>query len=170
MKNINLKPRRGRRILRALSCFAVVAVALSACGKSADEYISRAQALREKGEFPAAVIELKNALQKEPKNVTARVMLGQTYLDLSDAADAETDLLRAQADGADAVVLAKPLAEAELQLGRFDKALSASELPANASPGLKASLYGIRGLAYAAQGKSAATDDAFAAGLKEDPH
>jgi putative PEP-CTERM system TPR-repeat lipoprotein len=170
LKNINLNARREHRILRVLATLTLVAVALSACGKSADEYISRAQARRDKGEIPAAVIELKNALQKEPKNLTARVMLGQTYLDLSDPVNAEADLLRARADGADAAVLAKPLAQAELELGKLDKALSESEFPPNASPALKASLDSIRGMAYATQGKSTAADDAFAAGLKEDPH
>jgi putative PEP-CTERM system TPR-repeat lipoprotein len=141
---------------------------LGACGKSADEYIARARAQLDAGNIPAGIIELKNALQKEPKNLTARVLLGQSYLDMFDASDAETDLLRARDGGADPLVLAKPLAQAELLLGKFDKAVAASEFPPGASPSLKASLYSVRGLAYLAQGKAAAANEAFTAGLAED--
>ena len=116
------------------------------------------------------MVELKNALQEEPKNLKARILLAQSYLDMSDPMSAEAHLLRARDDGADAALLAKPLAEAELQLGKFDKALSESEFPANASAALKASLYSVRAMAYLGQGKTAEADEAFAAGLKEDPH
>ncbi len=169
MKNLNLKANPNRQRWGAFGAFAVIAVVLAGCGKSADEYVSRAQALRDKGDIPAAVIELKNALQKDPKNLVARILLGQTYLDLSDPVNAETDLLRARADGAASALLAKPLAETELQLGKFGNALTESEIPPDAAPALKASLYSIRGLALGAQGKSVAADDAFAAGLGQDP-
>ena len=170
MNNMNINARRDRPILRVFATFMLVAAVLSACSKSADEDIGRAQALLDAGNIPAAVVELKNALQKEPKNLKARILLAQSYLDMSDAASAEAQLLHARADGADAALVAKPLAEAELRLGKFDKALSESEFPANASPALKASLYSVRAMAYLGQGKAAAADEAFAAGLKEDPH
>jgi putative PEP-CTERM system TPR-repeat lipoprotein len=161
---------RDRPILQALAAFMLVAALLSACGDSAEADIGRAQALLDSGKIPAAVVELKNALQKEPKNLKARILLGQSYLDMFDAANAEAQLLRARTDGADAALVAKPLAQAELQLGKFDKALSDSEFPANASPALKASLYSVRARAYLGQGQAPAADEALSAGLKEDPH
>src|SRR5579862_7373773 len=168
--HMEVQARPQRSALWSLACVVLAAGLLSACGKSADEYVRRAQTQLDSGNIPAALIELKNALQKEPNNVTARVMLGQSYLDLSDGTNAETDLLKARADGADPLVLAKPLAEAELILGKFDKAAAESEFPAGASSALKASLLSVRGLAYLGQGKAAAADEALTAGLAEDPH
>src|SRR6516165_6196083 len=139
----------------------LVALVLSACGKSANEYINRAQALLDSGNIPAAVVELKNALQEEPNNVKARVLLAQSYLDMSDPTAAEAHLLRARSDGADAALLAKPSAESELRLGKFDEALRESEFPSNASPALKASLYSVRAMAYRGQGKTAEADEAL---------
>ena len=97
--------------------------------KAPTRHIGRAQALLDAGDIPAAVVELKNALQEEPKNLKARILLAQSYLDMSDAASAEAHFSRARADGADATIVAKPLAEAELQLGKFDNALSETRIP-----------------------------------------
>ncbi len=56
-------------------------VALSACeDPSAEEFIRRAEAYRQEGNVAASIIELKNALQKEPRNARARFLLGRSYL------------------------------------------------------------------------------------------
>ena len=45
------------------------------------EHILNAKDFEESGEIKASVIELKNALQKNPENIEARWMLGRIYLD-----------------------------------------------------------------------------------------
>ena len=59
---------------------------LVACdqGKSNGDQLKNAQASRDKGDISTAITEVKNALQKDPKNLEARLLLAQYYLDLPD--------------------------------------------------------------------------------------
>jgi hypothetical protein len=60
---MNISEKRGHPILRVLAAFMLVAVVLSACGKSVDEYIARAQAL-----LDAGLISAKAALRLRTKH------------------------------------------------------------------------------------------------------
>jgi putative PEP-CTERM system TPR-repeat lipoprotein len=162
--------RRGGLVYFAV--LAVMLAALSSCGdrKSAADYIKAAEAHLASGDIRAATVELKNALQKEPKNTTARVLLGQAYLDLSDASAAEVELQHARDDGAQPIATAKPLARAELMLRKPKEALALTEPVEGASPQLAASLLSFRAQAYFALGQGDEGDKAFAEGLKLDPH
>src|SRR4029077_8023838 len=86
------------------------------------------------------------------KNVVARVLLARLYLDLPDPSGAEAELLRARQDGADASVVAKPLAEAELMLGKPQLAMKETEIADTAPAELKASLLAVRGSVVGATG------------------
>src|ERR1700692_1212802 len=44
------------------------------------EYVQRAKAFQDQGKPDSALIELKNALQKNPKNVEARGQLAEVYI------------------------------------------------------------------------------------------
>ena len=59
------------------------------------EYVYRAREQLEKGDRRAAVLELKNAIAKNPDNSDARMMLGGLYLEANDGASAEKELQRA---------------------------------------------------------------------------
>ena len=86
----------GRGWRRVLSIMALL-IASSACDDpGAEAYIQRAEAYRQKGEISASIIELKNALQQEPRNARARYLLGRNYLAIRDLASAEKELLRAR--------------------------------------------------------------------------
>jgi cellulose synthase operon protein C len=167
--SLNVSERLERLFRRAGLAFALVALVLTGCGKSADEYMRHAQTLLDSGSIPAAIVELKNVLQREPKNVTARLLLGKSYLELGDAASAEIELQHAREDGATPAALGQLMAETELVLGKLDGALRESAIRPDATPALKASLYAIQGLANLGQGKAAAADEALAAGLRQDP-
>src|SRR4051812_21580145 len=56
------------------------------------EYLQRAKELKTKESFPAAIIELKNALQKNPKNAEARWLLGEVYANTGLGKEAEKEL------------------------------------------------------------------------------
>ncbi len=76
---------------------------ISACaGEMSDaEHVEKAQENLSKGELKPAVIELKNALGRNPQNPEARFLLGKIYLKLGSAPAAEKELLRARELGAD---------------------------------------------------------------------
>ncbi|HUN52629.1 MAG TPA: tetratricopeptide repeat protein, partial [Candidatus Sulfotelmatobacter sp.] len=149
-----------------------VLLTLAGCGdrKSAADYIKAAQAHLASNEVHAAIIDLKNALQKEPKNVEARTMLGQTYVDLSDATAGEVELQHARDDGATPAMVNKPLAQAELLLRKPKAVLELTDPVQGASPQLAASLLALRGEALFALGQRDEAAKVFAEGLKADPN
>ncbi len=111
---------------RILACFMVVAIAMGggpALAITSEQFVERADQQRQKGNLRAAIIELKNALQKNRNNAAARVLLGRVYVDAGDGASAEKELSRAETLGVPRTDLAKWLGEAWLLQGQFQKVL-----------------------------------------------
>ena len=79
---------------------AMAAVNLAA----SSDFYQRALALIDKKDYAGAVILPKDALQADARDLAARVLLGDTYLNLEDGPSAEKELLRARRDGARATV------------------------------------------------------------------
>ena len=161
-----LLPKRG---LRFLATIAVLAMALvpAACGENLtpDEYVRRAESHRQAFGFRAAVIELKNALQKQPDHAAARLMLGQIYLEIGDAGGAEIELTRARDLGADAEAVALGLGELWLLQRKHDKVLA--ELPAGLPP--KPARLILRGRAELGLNRVTEAEQAFQAAAAADP-
>jgi putative PEP-CTERM system TPR-repeat lipoprotein len=154
----------------AAVAFLLCAPLLAGCDdKSPEKYIQDARADRAAGKISAAIIDVKNALQKDPKNLEARVLLASFYLDLPDPTSAEAELLRARQDGADAVKIAKPLADAELMLGKPQLAMKEAEIADTAPPSLRASLLAVRGLALMATGEMNDAQSVLETALQADP-
>lgn len=154
------------------AAFAVAILALGACdprgSASVEQLLKRAQEHRSAGNIRASVIELKNALQKEPQNPNARLLLGQAFVDLGDSAAAEIELRRAQELGADADRAALLLAETRILQARFDQVLRDLPVNENASPATKAAMLGLRGRAHLGLGQRVAAEEAFKAALELD--
>lgn len=119
-----------------LSTLAVLVFALggiSGCDRirtfSEQELIQRAKNFELKGDNKSAVIELKNALQKNPNNVEARWLLGEIYIRTGQASEAEKELLKARQLGLNPASIAAQLAQALLLQGKYDQALEAARLP-----------------------------------------
>lgn len=75
---------------------ALLALALIAgCSKTPSDLMRSAEAYRAKGEHPAAIIQLKNVLTKQPGNLEATILLGLSYAETGEALDAERTLRRA---------------------------------------------------------------------------
>jgi len=110
---------------QSLALPVLFALALPACdaGPTAAEHVDRARAFVDKRDLSASVIELKNALQKEPENPQARLLLGKVYLDLGDGAGAEKELARAGRLGASDPDLPVTLARALLLERKYQEAL-----------------------------------------------
>src|SRR3546814_8213456 len=61
-----------------------------------DEYVTNAQKYLDSGQYPAALVEIKNALQTNPNDPQARVLLGKIYLQMGNPKAAEIAFLRAR--------------------------------------------------------------------------
>lgn len=83
-------------------------------------HLKRSNAYMKQGQYKAAIIEAKNALQKQNDNIEARILLAQINLDLGSAKNA-ADLLKdfVSATNPDAVLL---LAEAYINQGKANSA------------------------------------------------
>ncbi|WP_296000759.1 XrtA/PEP-CTERM system TPR-repeat protein PrsT [Rugamonas sp.] len=113
-----------RRWLR-WPCVAVV-LSLVACHgwQSNEQLLARARHYQQLGQNRAAVIELKNVLQNDPRQAVARTLLGKIYLDQGDVLSAEKELRRAQALGVGKDEIVPALGRALLMQGEFDKVLN----------------------------------------------
>jgi putative PEP-CTERM system TPR-repeat lipoprotein len=90
------------------------------------EYFAEAKEYLAGGNVKAAVIQLKNALQNDPKNVAARKLLGQIYIRIGKGPAAEKEIRAAIRLGGNRRALSPLLGRALLLQGRYDDALSAA--------------------------------------------
>ena len=89
----------GTRLSRTIraSLIATACITLIACGgKSVEEHIAQAQQHIASGNNNTAIIELKSAIQTDPKNAQARFLLGKIYMQSNEFASAEKELTRAR--------------------------------------------------------------------------
>lgn len=110
-------------------CNVACAVALSAfgalygCGsKDAASYVSSAKAYLANSQYKSAIIEAKNALQADPRNAEARLLLAQALLRSGDPSGAESEARTAIDAGAPADTVYPVLARALVAQGEFAKA------------------------------------------------
>lgn len=75
------------------------------------------------GDYPAAIVELKNALQHSPGHVPSRVLLGRAYLHSGDATSAEKEFALALTYGADETLVLAPLGNALLLQRKHEEIL-----------------------------------------------
>ena len=132
-----------------LACLlgAGLATGLVGCGdRTTDlEYLQRAREYQAKQDWSASVIELKNALRKNPDNRDARLLLGQIYVTTGNGAPAEKELLRARDLGAARDVWLVPLARAYMLQDQNQKVLDLTLDTADA-PATQAGLLALQGL------------------------
>jgi cytochrome c-type biogenesis protein CcmH/NrfG len=87
------------------------------------EHVQRAKDFQEKGNVTAAIIELRNALQKNPKNPEARWLLGDAYTSQGFGKEAEKELLQAQELGLKREALKVSLGMALLEQREYGRVL-----------------------------------------------
>jgi putative PEP-CTERM system TPR-repeat lipoprotein len=85
-----------RQACRLTAIALALALALPACSRMQDkqQLMREARQYQAKGEFKSAVIQLKNILQQDPADASARFQLGTVYLDTGDMPSAEKELKR----------------------------------------------------------------------------
>lgn len=105
-----------KQIWRAAALATVLV--LAGCGKSEPQLIEAAKAELAKNDRAAATIQLKNALEKNPKSAEARFLLGKVLLESGSAAPAEVELQRALELGYPAAQVTPLLARSVLAQGK----------------------------------------------------
>jgi len=148
------------RILPALSL--AVAVLLSGCGRNDPQaLIASAKDYIAKREYSASVIQLKNALQKDPQNPEARYLLGFASLETGDIASADIELGKARELGYRGEELQVALARTMLAKGAYKKVTEDYGSTKLASPKLQAELLATVGAAMLAQNRRADAERSF---------
>ncbi len=128
-------------------------ITLSASGPAqagpadAPKFFEDAQARYSAGDYKAAIIQLKNALQNDPKHLSSHILIGVIRVEKGDGAGAENALRMAQRLGADRKLTTVPMARALLLQGQYKKLLK--ELEAEGfPPKIQAALLVERGQAH----------------------
>lgn len=130
---------------------------------SAKEYIANA-------DFNASIIQLKNVLQKNPKNAEARYLLGLALLNNGDATSAEIELNKAVGLGLTSDELQIALARAALERGgEADKVVTQFGSKQLSQPKMQAELRAIVGMAQLTQNRQKEARYAFTEALALDP-
>lgn len=125
----------------------------SASNLSAQEYIQRAKDAESSKDLKRAVIEYKNAIQKEANNAQARLLLGQLYVDMEEGPEAEKELIKAMELGVSKDSILIPLGKALLMQGQFKRVLDEINFTTSASSENKAAIMQLHGDAQLGLGK-----------------
>lgn len=158
-----LKPWAGI-IIAVLCC----AGGMNAQATTVDQYIQDAKQYQQKGEYSAAIVQLKNALQKDPKRSQARILLAQSYLKFGNGASAEKELKQAQTLGAEAAQVLPLLAQAYIQQHKYKEVVDKLHPAKLGSPQIQATLLALQGDAYLGLGKNDQAQKKYSAALKLD--
>ncbi len=159
---------RSRELIVSVALISVVA--LGGCSrKTSQEYFSEAQNYHAKGDNKSAVIELKNALQKDPNNGDARFLLGEIYSETGDYAAAEDELQMAMQFEKYRKKVQIELGNVYLGRGEFQKVIDNLKPEAGMDAQTRAEVLAMRGSAYMGLGKNDEASAAFAESLKTSP-
>lgn len=143
--------------LKPLTLAFLAVTTLAACGQGSDytveEHIQRAKDFQSKGDMGASIIELKNAVQKNPNHAQARWLLGMVYLDLRLGNEAETQLEKSVQLGISKNNALIPLARAQYYQGNFQNTLDTLAAFDSEAPGTLSQALELRGSALFKLGK-----------------
>jgi putative PEP-CTERM system TPR-repeat lipoprotein len=109
----------------ATACLLSAGIALAAKSpKPTDKHFEHAIELIAAGDHKGGIEELKTALETDPTDLAARVLLGNTYLEIEDGVAAAEEFLQARKDGAGDSFILAPLGRAYVLQGRYEDALT----------------------------------------------
>lgn len=112
------------------------------------------------GEYRAAVIHLKNALQQDPTMLSAQILLGRVYVEERAGSSAERELKIALDLGADPSLALPALANAYILQNKYSQLLT-EILPNTPSTETNAAIFLLRGRSHMALGELDLANDAF---------
>lgn len=153
-----------------LALVITMAVSLVGCGRSEPrQFLAKAQQYLEKGDHKAAVIELKNLLQKDGNHAEARFLLGATYLESREYRLAEQELRRALDLSYERSKVMPVLGRTILMQGEFQRVLDQVPVESHSSSAVQAEVLAIRARALLGLGRAANARELVAAALAKQP-
>lgn len=159
---------RNKKLVGATLASALLLMAgLGGCGRSesSETLVADAKQFIQKGDTKAAVIQLKNALLKNPSDVEARLTLGALYNDIGDPLSAEKEYRKAAELGAGPDKTVHGLATALMAQNQFQNVLDET---AATSAG-KAELLALRGQANLGLGKVDLAQQSYEQAVQANP-
>ena len=147
--------------IRGMAALLLLGVVFNAAAASSEEYFREAEAYSKKGDINAAIIQAKNALKEDPKNVKARFLLGQSYLQRGNGAAAEKELDRARRLGMEWQKLVVPLGRTFLLQGKTEQLLAEIKLDEDFPSLLKAEILVLRAVGYLSQQKPSEAESLY---------
>lgn len=159
---------RNKKFVGAAMACAVLLGSIAGCGKTetSEALVAEAKQFIQKGDTKAAIIQLKNALMKNPSDVEARLTLGALYNETGDALSAEKEFRKAKDLGAPAERTLHGLATALLSQQQFQKLLDETQA---AAAGRDPALLSLRGDANLGLGKADLAKASYDAALAAKP-
>lgn len=157
----------------AIALTFVSSIALSGCDRASNlteqEHIQRAKDFEDKGNLKGSIIELKNAILKNPNSPQARLLLGQAYVNAGLGAAAEKEIKRAGELGIGNESIRIPMGEALLLQKDYRKILEEIAPGTETSPRNLARINRIRADAFMGLGQREAACNLYAQALDKDP-
>ncbi|MBI3774070.1 MAG: PEP-CTERM system TPR-repeat protein PrsT [Gammaproteobacteria bacterium] len=128
---------------------------ITACTKNftEPEYLQRAEAEKSKGDVAAAIIETRNALQLNPKNGEARLLLASLYNEQGNGIAAEQEIMRAKEAGIPPEKIAIHLARALSALQLYKRITTEIAVPESVDVKTRVELAVLRADAYLMTGE-----------------
>lgn len=137
---------------------------------SEGEYLQRAQQFQSSGDIASALIETKNALQKNPSGPQPRLLLADLYTQAQDYPSAEKELRKSRELGAPPDQVLPRLAATFLNMGEFQRVLDEIPLDDSLDKRTQAAIHGARGSAHLGLGQTAEAEAAFNAADQAQPN
>jgi putative PEP-CTERM system TPR-repeat lipoprotein len=156
---------------RAIPIILLTLTATLAACKPADDpaaLVSSAKDYVTKRDFSAAIIQLKNALEKDPSNAEARYLLGVASLENGDPISAEAELTKAIGLGMQSDELEVAFARALLAKGEAARLVAEFGSRSLAAPQAQAELRALVGMAELQRGERGRAEVAFGQALSLD--
>lgn len=141
--------------------YSVLVILLSIYPAWALAYIKEAQQALDHNEYRTAVIHLKNALQKNPKDAEARLMLGEVYLKTFSPQAAEKELRAAIKYGAPRDKVLPLLARTYLLQRQAPRVIKEIQIEPDMTEHVKAQIATLQGDAYLELGETAKAKSAY---------
>lgn len=132
-------------IVLALFSSALLPGCDSTANLTEEEHIQRAKDFDDKGDLKAGILELKNAVQKNPNGPQSRLLLGQLYVKAELGPWAEKELRQAQKLGINLETIKVPLGEALVLQQKFKETLEEIQVTDKTSTQNRAKIFSLRG-------------------------